>query len=948
MKNPASMEALVGEVRAKRARLLERLRFLGSKPFEAQTSYGFVFASRDPREAGKPWRLTFFGHDKKPMGHMTYASFEALAKDLGAYGVHDADQIKTESWSLNPAAKKRWDWIDMGMSNLRGFIRDRQSVPPASRERALEYLASIESGLRSGKLVTRGFEYDAVQVIDLMERALDEYARDYVHNHLVAIGNKAYNRHILNVAPYIPTRPMVQIEREQARAERAKVAEEAKKKSAAEALAELKAERALRAMTSKRATTEKAAAKARAKGLEIAELGPIVSEVGKGLRAEAEARARGFEIGEGGEGRPHGFDIIDWEGGLEKAEALDLRDPSPIRSSEAVKDEARSALQSIAPSIAWKFDKDPSATSLYEISNTLRLQRDPGRELHRLADRLTRLARELDEANRGPLSERDQLALEAARGARAIDTGRPDEMRREPLWPAHVEREQAEFDARQEIAKRAALIEHNPRRNPSEDSLYDATELVRKLTEKGVVAQVEKRFRVKLLPEKVIQCGGSACVWQSGQSVVKITRDYADAQAALAIRELQRMKLLPPEIDHHLALVHEVCEITGGAGDVNRWVIVVEYLDPPTEEEAKALRYFFQHKDDWIFAGKIYAHDAATAASVKKLSRIEPAEAAMDCWRALLALQKDFQIRLYHDAHAGNWGRGRDGFLKLFDFGQSGMPLSLTHIPAPCRWDETPTWRNPSLLGEPVQTNPLDPICLKVGEAYLATPDESKSERAKRLYAQYARETERLFKLIRLRVEFTTEDPYKTAAEMREDAIKHGRMKVFSGGTPHDLLTQEQNLRGRAVHDLLAHLVCGCPFTASGEYNAFEAQAALYSHELRSLLFTEIVGQSCAYVLQKGTHAEQKVLFLPDHLIDAAQSMRRRFKDGLGLAGVISRGWIDPQVLAIAESTGYALRYLYAVLENKPMPSREAALMTNPGWSKQAVKLEAPAWARWL
>lgn len=229
--------------------------------------------------------------------------------------------------------------------------------------------------------------------------------------------------------------------------------------------------------------------------------------------------------------------------------------------------------------------------------------------------------------------------------------------------------------------------------------------------------------------------------------------------------------------------------------------------------------------------------------------------------------------------------------------------------------------------------NPPTPGCLQIGAAYIEARDASSDPEVRRLYAQYAKETSVLFNLIRARVEFTEADPYKTAKEMREEVLRTGVMRVFSGGNDHPILTPEQNLRGRAVHDLLAHLVCGCPFTGTGEFNAFEAQAALYSVELRMLIFTEIVGQTCAYLVNSERHVEQKAVLLDEKYEKLGEPMRKRFS-GMGLAGVVEAGLISEKVFEIATTRGYSLRYEYAVLETQ---SKVAA---NPS--------VAPKWAKWI
>lgn len=239
--------------------------------------------------------------------------------------------------------------------------------------------------------------------------------------------------------------------------------------------------------------------------------------------------------------------------------------------------------------------------------------------------------------------------------------------------------------------------------------------------------------------------------------------------------------------------------------------------------------------------------------------------------------------------------------------------------------------------------NPPPDILLEIGRAYLAAPDVSHTKAAKNLYALYSEWTSMLFGLLCVDVEFTERDPYPSSEAMRDEVLETCQMRIFSGGNDHPLLSPESNLQGRAVHDLLAHLVCGCSFTGTGEFNAFEAQAAIYPIECRRLLFAEIVGQTGAYLVNNGVNVAQKVVFLSEDMEDAARSLRKKFKKGLTLAGAIEAGLVQPEIVKVAAQTGYSARYVYGVLERQAEATPES-VRKNPGWSKK----DTPAWAKWL
>lgn len=98
-----------------------------------------------------------------------------------------------------------------------------------------------------------------------------------------------------------------------------------------------------------------------------------------------------------------------------------------------------------------------------------------------------------------------------------------------------------------------------------------------------------------------------------------------------------------------------------------------------------------------------------------------------------------------------------------------------------------------------------------------------------------------------IRVIFDEGDHYKSARDMREQVMATGIMYIFSGNNTHKYFTPKGNLIFRAVHDILGHLVCGCPFSHRGEISAGLTQRRYYPKHLHALLFSEIGLQTSAF-----------------------------------------------------------------------------------------------------
>lgn len=101
-----------------------------------------------------------------------------------------------------------------------------------------------------------------------------------------------------------------------------------------------------------------------------------------------------------------------------------------------------------------------------------------------------------------------------------------------------------------------------------------------------------------------------------------------------------------------------------------------------------------------------------------------------------------------------------------------------------------------------------------------------------------------------LKVVVSRTDPYTADAAGRAAMVKdieRGTLKVFGGASDHSLMTNEQNVMFRAVHDVFGHAAEGFEFGPRGELNAAAKHARMYSNEGRPAMLTEAHGQT-AYV----------------------------------------------------------------------------------------------------
>lgn len=154
-------------------------------------------------------------------------------------------------------------------------------------------------------------------------------------------------------------------------------------------------------------------------------------------------------------------------------------------------------------------------------------------------------------------------------------------------------------------------------------------------------------------------------------------------------------------------------------------------------------------------------------------------------------------------------------------------------------------------------------------------------------YEDLANKMARQYEFLSSKYEFrpSFDDPYKSmkamTADIRSQNVKKPIVKVFAEppgpeGTPekqgHPIFSNDFNVKIRGVHDVIAHYFGQHPFSARGEFGAYNRhlktlcnidQAKSGKCLAADALFTEIVGQT-SYFYIYGDYPEQKIIILND------------------------------------------------------------------------------------
>jgi len=136
-------------------------------------------------------------------------------------------------------------------------------------------------------------------------------------------------------------------------------------------------------------------------------------------------------------------------------------------------------------------------------------------------------------------------------------------------------------------------------------------------------------------------------------------------------------------------------------------------------------------------------------------------------------------------------------------------------------------------------------------------------------YEALASEVEKQFdymtKTLGVKVEFVSDDPYKTSKEMFAE-VSTGKLRVLKTASTgsHPLFSNEQNDKFRAVHDYFGHAATGRGFGQDGEEAAWVSHSQMFTKKARGALTTETRGQNSWFNTRKNGFASQKVALLPE------------------------------------------------------------------------------------
>lgn len=169
-------------------------------------------------------------------------------------------------------------------------------------------------------------------------------------------------------------------------------------------------------------------------------------------------------------------------------------------------------------------------------------------------------------------------------------------------------------------------------------------------------------------------------------------------------------------------------------------------------------------------------------------------------------------------------------------------------------------------------------VRFEIGKSY--THDSFASENSdfvRKAYRKIVEINKKLFQQVPYKVVFTENDTYSSAKEMRERVQKEGVIYIYKGGEPNQYMTSEENWIGHAVHDVFAHLVCGCPFNFIGEYNAYLEQRKHYPEWTWRVLFAEIPAQTSAYYYNGNFNYNQRAIEAPVEWLEMCEQFKKDY-----------------------------------------------------------------------
>tara|TARA_Y100001970_G_scaffold60009_3_gene76448 strand:- start:14749 stop:15390 length:642 start_codon:yes stop_codon:yes gene_type:complete len=111
-------------------------------------------------------------------------------------------------------------------------------------------------------------------------------------------------------------------------------------------------------------------------------------------------------------------------------------------------------------------------------------------------------------------------------------------------------------------------------------------------------------------------------------------------------------------------------------------------------------------------------------------------------------------------------------------------------------------------------------------------------------------------------IDFVDDNPYESSEEMCRDVSENKILRIWKGGTDHQIFDAKTNLKLRAVHDYMTHCQGGTSFDLQGEIASYNRHMKTVPPSAAGALFTEVVGQA-AFFLDRGYFPPQKIAILP-------------------------------------------------------------------------------------
>ena len=201
--------------------------------------------------------------------------------------------------------------------------------------------------------------------------------------------------------------------------------------------------------------------------------------------------------------------------------------------------------------------------------------------------------------------------------------------------------------------------------------------------------------------------------------------------------------------------------------------------------------------------------------------------------------------------------------------------ISGRAVPLPQARQAAQNWveRRGGVYTPPPDTQMANPARTRqIAEAYKKLPegrppmDTPAGREAHASYKALIRDVEEQYDYLTnelgVKIEFVDGDPYPNPAEMFIDIQNNNRLKIWKGESDNPMLTHEQNLKFRAVHDYFGHASRGTRFDRNGEEGAFLHHLQMFSPEARGAAASELRGQN-SYLIAFGEFGPQKGYLLP-------------------------------------------------------------------------------------